>query len=157
MKFYLMAGGLLIMTASVYGVIDYIRTKNKKAFKDLYKEAPAVKSTVVKLSDVKEEDYSRGKLESSAPPPAKPKPAVAAKPTETKVKMKMKTSAYAAEKTNDDFTPVTAEVKVEAPKPVAKIAPAPTAKKKLKKKINMKMYSRAAPVREIRVVEEKKN
>jgi hypothetical protein len=155
MKFYLMAGGLLIMTASVYGVFDYIRTKNKKAFKDLYKEAPAVKSKVVKLSDVKEEDYSRGKLESSAPPPAKPKPAVAAKPTETKVKMK--TSAYAAEKTNDDFTPVTAEVKVEAPKPVAKIVPAPTAKKKLKKKINMKMYSRAAPVREIRVVEEKKN
>ena len=65
MKLYLMAGGLLLTAASVYGVTDYVKTKNKKEFKDLYKEALVAKEKDVKLSDIKEEDYSRGKLESS--------------------------------------------------------------------------------------------
>lgn len=33
MKLYLMAGGLLLTAASVYGVTDYVKTKNKKSLR----------------------------------------------------------------------------------------------------------------------------
>jgi hypothetical protein len=91
MKLYLMAGGLLLTAASVYGVTDYVKTKNKKEFKNLYKEAPVTKGKDVKLSDIKEEDYSRGKLE--APVPVETKVAVAEKPEQPKKLKKKKTEA----------------------------------------------------------------
>lgn len=154
MKLYLMAGGLLLTAASVYGVTDYVKTKNKKEFKDLYKEVPVVQAKNVKLSDIKEEDYSRGKLE--APRPVENKVAVAEKPVLTKKLKKKKTASYASAELKEEIIPVSVELKNESIKPEAEITKAPTEKKTLRKKVNMKMFSRAAPREEI-LIEKKKD
>jgi hypothetical protein len=154
MKLYLMAGGLLLTAASVYGVADYVKTKNKKEFKELYKEVPAAQTNNVKLSDIKEEDYSRGKLE--APLPVENKTAVAEKPVQTKKLKKKTTSTYAPAKQKEEVKPVVAETKEETSKPEAEFSAAPTEKKTTRKKINMKMFSRAAPREEI-LIEKKKD
>ncbi len=154
MKLYLMAGGLLLTAASVYGVTDYVKTKNKKEFKDLYKEVPVVQAKNVKLSDIKEEDYSRGKLE--APRPVENKVAVAEKPVLTKKLKKKKTASYASAELKEEIIPVSVELKNESIKPEAEITKAPTEKKTLRKKVNMKMFSRAAPKEEI-LIEKKKD
>jgi hypothetical protein len=86
MKLYLLAGGLLIKAASVYGITDYMNTKNKKEFKSLYKETPVTLKEEVKLQDIHEEDFSRGKLESFTPPKQEKKQAVASKQKKVKVK-----------------------------------------------------------------------
>lgn len=153
MKLYLMAGGLLLTAASVYGVADYVKTKNKKEFKELYKEAPSAKTETVKLSDLKEEDYSRAKLE--APLPVENKTVVAEKPVLTKKLKKKKTSLYVPAKQKEEVKPAVAETKEETSKPEEKLAAASTEKKTTRKKINMKMFSRAAPREEI-LIEEKK-
>ena len=153
MKLYLMAGGLLLTAASVYGVTDYVKTKNKKEFKGLYKEVPVEHTKNVKPSDIKEEDYSRGKLE--APRPVENKVAVAEKPVQTKKLKKKKTASYASAELKEEITPVSVEVKNETVKPETEIAKAPTEKKTLRKKLNMKMFSRAAPREEI-LIEKKK-
>ncbi len=93
MKLYLMAGGLLLTAASVYGVTDYVQTKNKKAFKELYKEAPVLPAKEVSIKNIKEEDYSRGKIE-RMPAPEK-EVVVAPQPAKTKTLKKKKTSTYA--------------------------------------------------------------
>jgi len=155
MKLYLMAGGLLLTAASVYGITDYVKTKNKKEFKDLYKEAPVAKEKDVKLSDIKEEDYSRGKLESFSPPAPENKVAVAEKPVQTKKLKKKKTASYASAELKEEIIPASVELKNETVKPETEIAKAPTEKKTLRKKVNMKMFSRAAPKEEI-LIEKKK-
>ncbi|MBX9783322.1 MAG: hypothetical protein K2X48_08525 [Chitinophagaceae bacterium] len=86
MKFYLLAGGLLITAASVYGITDYIKTKNKKEFQKMYKETAVTLQENVQLRDVKEEDFSRGKPESFTPPKEETKPAVAKKSSKSKKK-----------------------------------------------------------------------
>lgn len=154
MKLYLMAGGLLLTAASVYGVTDYVKTKNKKEFKDLYKEVPVVQAKNVKLSDIKEEDYSRGKLE--APRPVETKVAVAEKPVQPKKLKKKKTASYASAELKEEIIPASVELKNEPVKPEAEIVKAPTEKKTLRKKLNMKMFSRAAPREEI-LIEKKKD
>lgn len=152
MKFYLMAGGLLLTAASVYGVTDYLQTKNKKAFKELYKEAPVVQTKEITVKDIKEEDYSRGKME---PLPASQKEvAVAPQPAKTKTLKKKKTSSYASAELKEELKPVAVETKNESVKPEASFAKAPTEKKSIKKRITLKKFSRAAPREE--VVEEKK-
>ncbi len=153
MKLYLMAGGLLLTAASVYGVTDYVKTKNKQEFKELYKEVPVVKAKDVKLSNIKEEDYSRGKLE--APLPVEEKVAVAEKPVQPKKLKKKKKASYASAELREEIIPVSAEIKNEPVKPEAEIAKAPTEKKTLRKKLNMKMFSRAAPKEEILIKEKK--
>lgn len=153
MKLYLMAGGLLLTAASVYGITDYVKTKNKKEFKDLYKEVPVVQAKNVKLSDIKEEDYSRGKLE--APLPVENKVAVAEKPIQTKKLKKKKTATYISAELKEEIMPVSVELKNEPVKPETEIVKAPTEKKTLRKKVNMKMFSRAAPREEI-LIEKKK-
>jgi hypothetical protein len=40
MKLFLMAAGLLMTGASVYGIVDYHKKAENKAFKELYKENP---------------------------------------------------------------------------------------------------------------------
>ncbi|MBY0476365.1 MAG: hypothetical protein K2Q24_01875 [Chitinophagaceae bacterium] len=152
MKFYLMAGGLLLTAASVYGVTDYLQTKNKKAFKELYKEAPVVQTKEITVKDIKEEDYSRGKME---PLPASQKEvAVAPQPAKTKTLKKKKTSSYASAELKEELKPVAVETKNESVKPEASFAKAPTEKKSINKRITLKKFSRAAPREE--VVEEKK-
>ena len=154
MKLYLMAGGLLLTAASVYGVADYVKTKNKKEFKDLYKEVPpAAQTKDVKLSDIKEEDFSRGKLE--APLPVENKETVAENPVQTKKMKKKKTATYASADRKEEIIPVSAKEKNETVKPEAEITKAPTEKKTIRKRINMKMFSRAAPREEV-LIEEKK-
>lgn len=153
MKLHLMAGGLLLTAASVYGVTDYVKTKNKNEFKELYKETPAVQTKNVKLSDIKEEDYSRGKPE--APVPVKNKVAVAENPVQTKKLKKKETAFYTSAEIKEEIIPASVEAKNETVKPETEIAKAPTEKKTLRKKVNMKMFSRAAP-REVMQTEEKK-
>lgn len=153
MKLYLMAGGLLLTAASVYGVTDYVQTKNKKAFKELYKEAPVAQTKEVKLEDIKEEDYSRGKME---PLPASQKEvAVAPQPAKTKTLKKKKISSYASAELKEELKPVAVEPKNETVKPETNFAKAPTEKKAIKKRITLKKFSRAAP-REEMLIEEKK-
>jgi hypothetical protein len=161
MKFYLMAGGLLLTAASVYGVTDYVKTKNQKEFKELYKEHPEEKVTNVKIGDIKEEDYSRGKLETISPPspPIETKEAVAKKPVKTKTtkNKKNKTVSYASAGMKADIQPVAVELKEEIThQPEVTIAAAPKEKKTVRKKVSMKMFSRAAPVmREVKTEEKK--
>jgi hypothetical protein len=146
MKLYLLAGGLLLSAASVYGITDYIKTSNKKEFKDLYKEAPAVQKEEVKISDLKEEDYSRGKLESVPPPKEETKPAVAFKQRKSKVKSKKAVEAV-EEKPQIELTPMPAKANRKVSDQDAVFASAPKERKTVKKKVNLKMFSRAAPVR----------
>ncbi len=153
MKLYLMAGGLLLTAASVYGVTDYVQTKNKKAFKELYKEAPVVQTKEVKLEDIKEEDYSRGKIE-RVPEPVK-EVAVAPQPAKTKTLKKKKASTYASAELKEEIKPVAVETKTESVKPEASFAKAPTEKKSIKKRITLKKFSRAAPREEVRIEEKK--
>lgn len=152
MKFYLLAGGLLITAASVYGITDYIKTKNKKEFQNMYKESPVAFKEDVKLPDIKEEDFSRGKLETYTPPKEQSKPTVASKQKKSKVKSK-KAVAAVDERPMIEVIPMREEVK--APENIIEISAPPQPpieKKKLKKKINLKMYSRAAPTRIIEEV-----
>jgi hypothetical protein len=135
MKLYLLAGGLLITAASVYGITDYMNTKNKKEFKNLYKETPVTLKEDIKLQDVKEEDFSRGKLETAAPPKEEPKPAVATKQKKSKIKSK---------KPEIEVIPMHEEIKAPANIPEMTITSAPKERGKLKKKVNMKMFSRGA-------------
>lgn len=151
MKLYLMAGGLLLTAASVYGVTDYVQTKNKKAFKELYKEVVTTKEISVK--DIKEEDYSRGKIE-RVPKPEK-EIIVAPQPAKTKTLKKKKASTYASAELKEEIKPVAVETKTEAVKPEASFAKAPTEKKSIKKRITLKKFSRAAPREEVRVEEKK--
>lgn len=147
MKFYLMAGGLLLTAASVYGVADYLKTKNSKQFKDLYKEVPVTLKDDIKVSEVKAEDYSRGKIDNT-PLPAENKTAVAENTLKTKPSKKKKTKSmsYASAGTKAEITPVAAEPREEVSlQPKAAIAAAPKEKKAVRKKVNMKMFSRAAP------------
>lgn len=147
-----MAGGLLLTAASVYGVTDYVQTKKKKDFKELYKEAPVAQIKEVKLEDIKEEDYSRGKMEPL--PASKKEVAVAPQPAKTKTLKKKKISGYASAEMKEELNPVAVETKNEAVKPEANFAKAPTEKKSMKKRITLKKFSRAAPREE--EVEEKK-
>ena len=153
MKLYLMAGGLLLTAASVYGVTDYVQTKNKKAFKELYKEAPVTQTKEVSIKDIKEEDYSRGKIESL--PAHETKVAVAEEPVKTKKLKKKKVSSYASAELKEDLKPVAVETKNETVNPEASFAKAPTEKKSIKKRITLKKFSRAAP-REEAIIKEKK-
>lgn len=146
MKLYLLAGGLLLSAASVYGITGYIKTKNKKEFKDLYKEAPAVQKEEVKISDLKEEDFSRGKLESFTPPKEETKPAVAAKQKKVKLKSKKEPEPI-LKKATIEVVPEIKEVSVVPNIPEITPPPRVVEKKSLRKKINLKMYSRA-PLRE---------
>jgi hypothetical protein len=156
MKIYLIAGGLLLTAASVYGITDYVQTKNKKAFKELYKEAPVIPTKEITLTDIKEEDFSRGKIE--APPQVKE---VAAAPESVKVKdikkKKTKKSVYSNASVKEEIKPIAVEVSKEfGVEPEATIvSKAPTEKKIMKRKITMKKFSRAAPREEV-IVEEKK-
>jgi hypothetical protein len=143
MKLYLMAGGLLITAASVYGITDYINTKNKKEFKNLYNETPVTLKEDIKLHDVKEEDFSRAKLETVVPPNEEPKPAVATKQKKSKVKSK-KPAASVEEKPEIEVIPMPEEIKAPANITEMTIASAPKERGKLKKKVNMKMFSRGA-------------
>lgn len=154
MKFYLMAGGLLLTAASVYGVADYFKTKNSKQFKDLYKEVPVTLKDDIKVSEVKAEDYSRGKIDNT-PLPAENKTAVAENTIKTKPSKKKKTKSlsYASAGTKAEIKPVAVELREEVtPKPEVTIAAAPKEKKAVRKKVSMKMFSRAAP-REMIVVD----
>jgi hypothetical protein len=139
MKFYLLAGGLLITAASVFGIADYMKTKNKKEFKALYKETPVTLKEDVKLQDIHEEDFSRSKLETVTPPKEEQKQAVATK--------HKKSVQYAGDKPEIEMIPMYEEIKTPENIPEITTPEKPEAKKKLKKKINMKMYSRA-PLRE---------
>jgi hypothetical protein len=150
MKLYLLAGGLLLTAASVYGITDYVKTKNQKEFTDLYKEHPQEKKANVTLADIQEEDYSRGKLETAPPAPIETKKAVAKKPVKTKPTKtrKTKTVSYASVGTTAEIQPTAVEVKENVtPQPEVTIATAPKEKKTVRKKVNMKMFSRAAPAR----------
>jgi hypothetical protein len=154
MKFYLLAGGLLLTGASVYGVTDYVNTKNNKAFQELYKEAPVVQATDVKISDIREEDFSRGKVQAFTPPQQETKTTIPEKPVKTKTakKAKMKTSSYAS----TELVPVSTDTKSSISEPVLEPAKAPTEKRKLSKKITLKKFSRA-PLKQEVILEEKKN
>lgn len=144
MKLYLLAGGLLLSAASVYGITDYIKTKNKKEFKDLYKEVPVVQKEEVKISDLKEEDFSRGKFENVAPPKEEIKSSATAK----QKKVKSKKLIESAEKSPQiEVTPMPAKINGKPSDPDAVLATAPKERKQVKKKVNLKMFSRAAPVR----------
>lgn len=154
MKFYLLAGGLLLTGASVYGVTDYVKTKNSKAFQELYKETPTAQTADVKISDIREEDYSRGKMEAFTPlqqESKKPAPEKEAK-IKTVKKRPMKTSTYAS----SELVPVSVDPKSGISEPVFETAKAPIEKKKLSKKITLKKFSRA-PLKEEIILEEKKN
>ena len=153
MKLYLMAGGLLLTAASVYGVTDYVQTKNKKTFKELYKEAPVVPTKEVSVKDIKEEDYSRGKIERLSEP--EKEVAVVPQPAKTKTLKKKKTSTYASAELKEELKPVAVETKTETVKPEASFAKAPTEKKTIKKRITLKKFSRAAPREEVRIEEKK--
>jgi hypothetical protein len=48
MKTIWLAGAALMIGASVYGIINYQKTSNKKEFKNLYTDKPAVDPTVNK-------------------------------------------------------------------------------------------------------------
>lgn len=154
MKMYLVAGGLLLTAASVYGVTDYVQTKNNKAFKELYREVPVTQVKEISVKDIKEEDFSRGKIE--APPPVKEVAVVPKVSAKNSTKKKTKTSVYAAASVKEEIAPVeieaTTEKLTEPKKPVIK---ATTENKTLKRKISMKKFSRA-PLKEEVMIEEKK-
>jgi hypothetical protein len=156
MKMYLIAGGLLLTAASVYGVTDYMQTKNKKAFKELYKEAPAPPTKEITITDIKEEDFSRGKLESFNPPEKEVVLTTKSEKTDIK-KKKMKKSVYSSASVKQEIKPVAIEVlKETSVEPEATIiTKAPTEKKTIKRKITLKKFSRAAPKEEV-IIEEKK-
>jgi len=144
MKFYLLAGGLLITAASVYGITDYMNTKNKKEFKNLYKETHVTLKEDVKLQDVNEEDFSRGKLESYTQPKEESRPAVTTRQKKSKVKSK-KTIEVVNEIPEIEVIPMYDEVKAPENIPEIKVPPPPPVEnKKLKKKLSLKMYSRGA-------------
>jgi hypothetical protein len=145
MKFYLMAGGLLITAASVYGVTDYIKTKNKKAFKEMYSETPVALKENVKLHDVKEEDFSRGKIDPPPPPKQEPVKAVAAKQKTSKKKKQIE--VIPMPEINTVRAPAVEEIKT--PLPEVKVTTAPKEVKRPRKKINSKMFSRGAIERRI--------
>lgn len=72
-------------------------------------------------------------------------------------KLKKKTTAsYASTELKEEIIPVSVELKNEPVKPETEIAKAPTVKKTIRKKVNMKMFSRAAPREEI-LIEKKKD
>jgi hypothetical protein len=152
MKIYLIVGGLLLTAASVYGVTDYVQTKNKKAFKELYKEAPVIPVKEITINDIKEEDFSRGKME--AAPLVKEIADVKTKDTKKK---KTKKSIYSNASVKEEIKPVAIEVSKESGvEPEATIVTkAPVEKKTLKRKITLKKFSRAAPKEEV-IIEEKK-
>jgi hypothetical protein len=156
MKVYLIVGGLLLTAASVYGVTDYVQTKNKKAFKELYKEAPVIATKEITLTDIKEEDFSRGKMESFTPPEKEVVIAPKHGKTDTK-KKKTKKSVYSNASVKEEIKPVAIEVSKESGvEPEATIVTkAPVEKKTLKRKITLKKFSRAAPKEEV-IIEEKK-
>jgi hypothetical protein len=53
---------LLMLTASIFGIVDYVKASEKGVFKTLYKdEVTTVKN---KLKDIELDDYSRGIIES---------------------------------------------------------------------------------------------
>ncbi len=156
MKIYLIAGGLLLTAASVYGVADYVQTKNQKEFKELYKEAPVTTTKEITLTDIKEEDFSRGKLETFTPPEKEVVLTTKSAKTDIK-KKKMKKSVYSSASVKEEIKPVAIEVSTESSiQPEATIVTkAPTEKKTMKRKITLKKFSRAAPREEV-IVEEKK-
>ena len=154
MKLYLIAGGLLLTAASVYGVTDYVQTKNKKEFKELYREVPVTQVKEISGKDIQEEDFSRGKIE--APDPVKEVAAVPKVSAKDSKKNKSKTSLYSNASVKEEIT----LVEVEAPKetvtePQAPVIKASTKNKPLKSKISMKKFSRA-PLKEEVLIEEKK-
>lgn len=151
MKFYLLAGGLLLTAASVYGVTDFINTKNKKEFKKLYKETPVTLKEDIKLQDVKEEDFSRGKLETYIPPKEESKTSFATNQKKVKVKSK-KAVEYDLQLPEIEVLPMHEEVKAPVNIPEITVPPPPPVeKKKLKKKVSLKMYSRGAIRQEVSV------
>src|SRR5918993_2656672 len=145
MKIYLIVGGLLLTAASVYGVTDYVQTKNKKAFKELYKEVPVIATKEITFTDIKEEDFSRGKMESFASPEKEVVIAPKHGKTDAK-KKKTKKSVYSSASVKEEIKPVAIEVSKESGfEPEATIVPkAPVEKKTLKRKITLKKFSRAA-------------
>jgi hypothetical protein len=152
MKVYLIVGGLLLTAASVYGVTDYVQTKNKKAFKELYKEAPVIPVKEITINDIKEEDFSRGKME--AAPLVKEIADVKTKDTKKK---KTKKSIYSNSSVKEEIKPVGVEISKEVniePKATI-VTKAPTEKKTMKRKITLKKFSRAALKEEV-IFEEKK-
>lgn len=153
MKLYLIAGGMLLTAASVYGVTDYVQTKNKKVFKELYQEAPAATVKEITVNDIDEEDFSRAKI--VAPPPVKE--VTASEPVKVVKKKKTKKSVYASSSMQEELNTATIEpVKESSVELETKVAAkAPTKKKALKKRIALKKFSRAAPGEEV-ILEEKK-
>ena len=153
MKIYLIAGSLLLTAASVYGVTDYVKTKNKKAFKELYKEVPAPPIKEITVADIKEEDFSRGKIESLTTPEKE----VVITHNSGKTDIKTKKSVYSNASVKEEIKPVAIEISKEfSAEPEAAISTkAPVEKKTLKRKITLKKFSRAAPKEEV-IIEEKK-
>jgi hypothetical protein len=142
MKLHLLAGGFLLTAASVYGITDYMNTKNKKEFQQLYKETPVTLNDDIQLQDLREEDFSRGKLE-----PVLPSGTTISNPvreTQTK-KMKRKRTAV-NDQQKIEVAPMNENEHLQPPTPVITVPPPPppVEKKKLKKKLNLKMYSRGA-------------
>ena len=154
MKLYLIAGGLLLTAASVYGVTDYVQTKNKKEFKELYREVPVTQVKEISVKDIQEEDFSRGKIE--APHPVKEVAAVSKVSAKDSKKKKSKTSLYSNASVKEEITLVEAEAPKETvTEPQAPVIKTSTEKKSLKRKISMKKFSRA-PLKEEVLIEEKK-
>jgi hypothetical protein len=136
MKAFLLAGAVLMTGASIYGFIDYKRTSRSKEFRDLYKETPApavVRQPLIETKTTKD----------------------ATKPQGYQSKKKM--TGYPAKTVS---TPVVDETKSIAGKEKMTINPVETVKTegigedkveaksisiKKKKRINAKMFSRAAP------------
>ncbi len=131
---YLLAGGLLITAASVYGITDYVKNRNHDTFKNLYKETPVLTKESEKPQDVKEEDFSTGKIEPLPPPKKQTKSAVATKLPREKTKLKKKTNNYHSGVKMNDTTSVTT-IKTEASESEAKTTVTPDRQKNQKKKI----------------------
>ena len=113
MKIYLIVGGLLLTAASVYGVTDYVQTKNKKAFKELYKEVPATPIKEITVADIKEEDFSRGKIESFTLP--EKEVVITHKTEKTDIKKKKtKKSVYSNASVKEEINPVAIEISKES-------------------------------------------
>ncbi len=47
MKSILYVGATLMIGASIYGFVDYKQTKDKKEFKKMYTESPAIEPTII--------------------------------------------------------------------------------------------------------------
>ena len=113
MKIYLIVGGLLLTAASVYGVTDYVQTKNKKAFKELYKEVPATPIKEITVADIKEEDFSRGKIESFTLP--EKEVVITHKTEKTDIKQqKTKHEVYSNASVKEEIPPVAIEISKES-------------------------------------------